>query len=219
MDLFYFDIETISKYKNYTDFVLLDEIGANIFKRKYEKTEWKNKYESVDDCYLNTGGISPTYGKIVCISCGYFDNGEKRISSIYSDNEIDVINKFNELLLKIEKKNFKVSGYKILTFDIPYFLHKCHSHNITPASIILTYQKKPWETRIIDIADDIKGKMTYNFSLEELCYEFGVLNPKSILDGSKVSETYWNGGLEKIKEYCEMDIYATMDISKIIYNL
>ena len=102
MELFYFDIEVAGQYKDFETFNRMDQRGAILFNKKYEKMNWVDKYTSVDDAYLSNAGIVPTYGKIVCISFGYLDNGIERISSFYGDDEKDIVNKFNELLKKID---------------------------------------------------------------------------------------------------------------------
>lgn len=219
MDLFFFDIETVGQYKNFEEFSLNDERGANLFKNKFEKMNWSEKYSDINDAYINNAGIISTWGKIVCISCAYFgDNGEKRVSSIYGDNEEELIIQFNDLLKKIEKKNFNLCGFRIVNFDIPWILHKLHKYEIVPANIIYTYDKKPWEMRITDISEDWKGKFAWSPSLDEVCYELGVKSPKDVISGKNTHEYYWNGKLEEIKDYCEKDVDSLMEISKKIYK-
>jgi hypothetical protein len=219
MELFYFDIETAGNYPDYTKFYLEDERGSELFREKYEKLNWSEKYQNVDEAYIDQGGIVSTYGRICCISFGYFDNdGNKRISSFYGEDEKDIINSFNNLLIKIEKKKFKLSGYRILHFDIPWILHKLHKYKIKPADIILLYDKKPWENRIVDISDDWKLKFAYQFSFDEACYELGVKSPKEKMNGSHVHKKFWDRNYVEIKDYCEMDVSSLMDVSNSIYN-
>ncbi len=217
MELFYFDLETAGQYKNYEDLLRNDEKGASLFQSKYEKMFSKDY--SINDAYINNAGIISTYGQIVCISCGFFDNdGNKKISSIYGENEQEIVFKFNEILKKIEKKNFSLSGYRIINFDIPWTLHKLHKYRIEPASILYTYDKKPWEMRIVDIAEDWKGKFAWTASFDEVCYELGVKSPKVNISGKDVHNYFWNGKIEEVKDYCEMDVSSSMDVSKLIYK-
>jgi 3'-5' exonuclease len=217
-ELFYFDIETASNYPNWETFLSEDERGAKLFESKYQKMNWEEKYSTIEEAYKEQGGIISTYGRIVCISFGYIDSdGKPQIRSFFGEDEQDIVNSFNELLKKIEKKAFSLSGYRVLYFDIPYILHKLHKWGIKPADIINPYGKKPWEMRVVDMSDDWKGKFAWAWSFDEMCYELGVESPKVNINGSDVNEYYWNGRLEEIKEYCERDVLASIEVSKLIY--
>jgi predicted PolB exonuclease-like 3'-5' exonuclease len=219
MELFHFDIETCGEYPDYNTFLLEDERGAKLFESKYHKMGWETKYNSIEEAYLESAGIISTYGKICCISFGYVDNsGSKQVRSFYGEDEREIVNNFNELLKKIETKSFKLSGYRIMYFDIPYVLHKLHKFGIKPANIIYLYDKKPWDARIVDIADDWKQKFAWAFSFDEVCYELGVKSPKENMNGSEVHKYYHKGKLEDIKRYCEMDVSSSIDVGNILYN-
>jgi predicted PolB exonuclease-like 3'-5' exonuclease len=218
-DLFHIDIETAGNYKDYETFLNNDERGARLFMSKYEKMNWPEKYEDINQAYIENAGIISTYGKIVCISFGFIDNeGNNKISSYYGDNEEEIVKSFNNLLKKIETKNFNLSGFHILHFDIVWILHKLHKYGIKPASIIYTYDKKPWEMRITDISDDWKSRFTWSFSFDELTYELGINSTKDTMDGSQVHEYYYSDRIEDIKTYCEKDVESCIKVSKIIYK-
>jgi predicted PolB exonuclease-like 3'-5' exonuclease len=218
MELFHFDIETAGQWRDFDEFVDNDKRGSDLFKSKYEKMRWSEKYSSIDEAYLDNAGIISTYGRIVCISFGYIDNdGQKRISSFYGEDEFDIVNSFNELLKKIEKKTFNLSGFRINHFDIPWVLHKCHKYGIKPANIIYVYDKKPWDMRITDMSDDWKQKFAWAFSFDEMCYELGVDSPKQDMNGSEVHKSFWTGEIDKIKRYCESDVSASIDVSLKLY--
>ena len=219
MELFMFDIETAGNYKDYETFLLEDDRGAKLFESKYKKLGWEEKYSSIDDAYQNNAGIISTYGRIVCISFGFIDNeGNNKISSYYGDNEEEIVTSFNNLLKKIETKNFNLSGFRINHFDIPWVLHKLHKYGIEPASIIYLYDKKPWDVRVTDMADDWKQKFAWAFSFDELCYELGVQSPKDIINGSDVHKYYWSGRVEDVKTYCEKDVNSSIEVSKKLYK-
>jgi 3'-5' exonuclease len=218
-DLFMFDIETAGNYPDWETFKLNDLRGAKLFEGKYNKMNWEEKWGDIETAYLENAGIISTYGRIVCISFGYLDNdGNKQIKSIYGDDEMEIVIKFNDLLKKIETKNFNLSGYRILHFDIPWIVHKLHKYGVKPADIILMYDKKPWEMRITDLSEDWKGKFAWSFSFDEMCYELGVKSPKDVINGSDVHKYYWSGRLEEIKEYCEKDVSSSIDCGIKLYN-
>ena len=219
MELFYFDLETVGEYHDYYSFRKNDERGAKLFESKYNKMGWSEKYADINTAYINNAGIITTYGKIVCISFGYIDNdGKSHISSFYGDDEKEIVEKFNELLKKIELKKFNLCGYRINYFDIPWVLHKLHKYNIIPANIIYLYDKKPWDMRIVDMSDDWKSKFAWAFSFDEMCYELGVKSPKDDINGSDVHKYYWDGKIEDIKKYCEKDVEACIETSKKLYK-
>lgn len=218
MELFHFDIETCGEYKSFDEFKVNDERGANLFEGKWKRMGWDQKF-NLEDSYLDQAGIMSTYGRICCISFGYIDNnGQKQIKSFYGEDEKYIVESFNNLLKKIEKKDFSLSGFRILNFDIVWILHKLHKYGITPANIINIYNKKPWELRIVDMAEDWKGKFAYSYSFDELVYELGINSPKENMNGSQVHEYFWSGRIEEIKEYCEKDVIACIEVSKIIYK-
>ena len=217
MELFHFDIETAGQYKDYETFKSEDERGAKLFESKYNKM-WTDKFSSIDEAYIENAGIISTYGRIVCISFGFTDNnGEKKISSFYGDDERDIVNSFNNLLKKIETKSFNLSGFRINHFDIPWLLHKLHKYGIEPASIIYLYDKKPWDMRITDMSDDWKQKFAWAFSFDEMCYELGVESPKDNMNGSDVHVAFWNGKVEEVKTYCEKDVTSCIRVAQKIY--
>lgn len=218
MELFHFDIETAGEYRDYDEFAKNDERGAMLFEGKWTRMGWDKKF-SLEDSYLDQAGIMSTYGRIVCISFGYVDSsGQKQIRSFYGEDERDIVSSFNDLLKKIGQKSFKLSGFRINYFDIPWVLHKLHKYGIEPAEMIAPYDRKPWEMRIVDMADDWKQKFAYAFSFDEMCYELGVPSPKEKMDGSLVHEYYHSGRIEEIKEYCEMDVSCSIDAGKLIYG-
>ena len=218
-ELFHMDIETAGQYKDYDTFLDNDERGARLFLGKYEKMNWSDKYTDINEAYLENAGIISTYGRIVCISFGFIDNeGVSKISSYYGDNEEEIVNSFNNLLKKIETKSFNLSGFRINHFDIPWVLHKLHKYGIEPANMIYLYDKKPWDVRVVDMADDWKQKFAWAFSFDELCYELGVVSPKDIINGSDVHKYYWSGKIEQIKTYCEKDVNSSIEVSKKLYK-
>lgn len=218
-ELFHFDIETTGSHPNWESLRLSDERGAELFRSKFRKMKWDEKYTSIDEAYLDNAPIVSTWGKIVCISFGFIDGEEIKVRSFYGDDERDIVHSFNELLKKIQAKNFNLAGFRIKHFDIPWILHKLHKCDIVPADIISHYDKKPWDMRITDLYDDWKGSFAWSPSFDEMCYELGIPSPKESISGKDVHTTYWNGGIEKIKEYCEGDVRASIKSGLKLYRI
>lgn len=92
-----------------------------------------------------------------------------------------------------------------------------HKYGITPADIILLYDKKPWETRIKDLYDDWKGKFAWSYNLDEVTYELGIKSPKDKMSGKEVHKYYWDGKIEEIKKYCEKDVISVLNCYEKIF--
>ena len=222
-NLFYFDIETVGQYRTLTEFELADERGANLFKKKFDKNPWMSeRHQTVYEAYLEYSPIFSTFGKIVCISFGYFHDKNEQgytVSTIQYDDEEKIVAEFNQLLDKVGRKGMYLSGYRITSFDIPWVLHKLNRYNITPSKIIDIYGTKPWDNKIVDLADEWKQKFKYYNTFDEVAYELGVDSPKDDLDGSMVHNVYWNeGNLNRIKTYCEKDVYASMMVGQKMFE-
>jgi prepilin-type processing-associated H-X9-DG protein len=79
------------------------------------------------------------------------------------------------------------------------------------------HNKKPWETRIVDISDDWKIRFAYTSSFDEVTYELGLESPKDNMNGSDVHVAFWDGRVEEVKTYCEKDVMACIKVSQKIY--
>lgn len=220
-ELFHFDIETCGSYPNFTEFKLNDPKGAALFQGKFDKMNWEEKYGTVDEAYLSMSGVISTYGRICCISYGFQHNGEIRINSSFGTDEKEILIEFKKVLERVEKKNYDLCGFRILYFDIPFILHKMHKYDIDPPEILKVYDKKPWEMRVRDISEDWRQKFAWSFSFDEVCYEIGVESPKTNMNGSHVHDKFWshnNKQLEEIKDYCESDVRASIQVENKIYR-
>lgn len=221
-NLFYFDIETAGQYKNLNEFEISDERGSNLFKKKYDKNPFMSeRHNSVYDAYLEYSPIFSTFGKIVCISFGYFhDKNEKgyTVMSITGE-EKEIVLEFNKLLQKVSQKGMYLSGYRITSFDIPWVLHKLNKYNIIPSKIIDIYGNKPWDIHVVDLADEWKQKFKYYNTFDEVTYELDIDSPKDDIDGSMVHDIYWNNNdINRIKTYCEKDVFASMMVGKKMFE-
>ena len=65
--------------------------------------------------------------------------------------------------------------------------------------------------------EDWKGKFAWSPSFDEMTYELDIDSPKELMNGSDVHKFYWQDRLEDIKDYCERDILACIEVSKKIY--
>ena len=217
--LFYFDIETVGQYSNLEQLKKNDVIGYNLFLKKYKNNSWMvDKYGSVENAYLGDSPISTTFGKIVCISFGYYHSKNIQgytISSICEHDERELIKKFVDLINKVSNKGMLLSGYMIKSFDIPWVVHKITKYGLEFPRLLDVYGKKQWDILAFDLADEWKQGGRYYIPFDEVAYELGVESPKDKMDGSKVHKTYWDeDDLNSIRVYCEKDVEACLRISE-----
>ena len=221
----FIDIETVGLYPTLSECRKSDPHLADLW---IKRCKWLQKNieagESSDpeDLWLNKSSLHPEFGKIVCVSFGVFssDLSLERMNSFYGDDEKEVLEKTNRILANSRTKGFKIAGQNIKNFDIPYLGKRMLINGITPDPIIQTWNKKPWETSFVDLAEIFSfGAWGQTFSsLDLVSHVLGVPTSKDNLDGSKVHNHFWNkdGGLEEIKNYCEQDVYCTMNCFKRI---
>ena len=218
-NLFYFDIETVGQYKTINSLQANDEKGYLLFKNKYENNLWmQDRSKTIEEAYINNSPLFSTFGKIVCISFGYYHDKTPQgytVSSIYGDNEQDIITQFQTLIDKVSKRHMILSGYFIRSFDIPWVLHKMNKYNLEPPKLLDIYGKKPWELPIFDLSDEWKQQFKNNVSLNEVAYELEVNVEENDIDGSDVHRVYWEeNDITKIKKHCETDVTNSMRVAE-----
>lgn len=219
-NLLYFDIETVGEHKNLETLKENDERGYDLFMKKYDKNKWMREDDnySPDDAYTSYAPLFSTYGKIVCISFGYYhDKNEEghTVKSIYGDDEQKLMKEAQDLFFKVTTKHLILSGYNINAFDIPWIIHKMNKYEIQIPPVLRIYGKKPWEIQSIDLFNEWKSSYRYFASFDEVCYELNVPSPKDKIDGSQVHHTYWiDNDLDTIVEYCEGDVLSSLKVGK-----
>ena len=218
--LFFIDIETVPEFEHFN---LLDDQVKDLFS---EKTKYKRKEEiSAEDFYQNAG-IWAEFGKIICISVGFFnknasEEGEFRITSFYGE-EKDLLHAFIGLLEKhFDSKEHVFCGHNIKEFDLPYIARRLLINQITLPKELNLYGKKPWEVRHIDTMELWKfGDYKHFTSLKLLTKVLGIESPKDQIDGSDVQSVYYKEqDLQKIITYCEKDVLAVAQVVLRLKNL
>jgi len=218
----FIDIETAGSYSTLSECRDKDPHLADLW---IKRCKWLQKNldagESSDpnDLWEIKSSLHPEFGKIICVTFGVFSNdlSLERITSFYGDDEKDILEKTNKVLTNSRAKGFKIAGQNIKNFDIPYIGKRMIINNITPDPIIQTWNKKPWETSFVDLAEIFSfGAWGQTFSsLDLISHVLGVPTSKDNLDGSKVHDFYWvKKEIEEIKKYCESDVFCTMNCFK-----
>ncbi|MFN4122596.1 MAG: 3'-5' exonuclease [Flavobacteriales bacterium] len=204
--ILFLDVETVPQYQNYAQ--LPDEM-KHFWERK-AKFLARND-ERPEELY-SRAGIYAEFGKIICISTGFFyvQNGKRafKIKSFYGDNEHQLLLDFAQLLSSSALKNKLLCAHNGKEFDFPYLGRRMLIHGIMLPDPLQIAGKKPWEVKHLDTLELWKfGDFKHYTSLDLLAYLFKIPSPKSDLDGSMIYQTYWEeNDLERIRKYCEKDV-------------
>lgn len=215
--IIFLDVETVPKYKSF-ELLSADEQDFWIHKKKRMNADEMD----VNEHYFGNAGIFAEFGRIICISCGILTKSQQhhqlRIKSFYGDNETEILLQFKELLDKhlVKFGDFGVCGHNINEFDIPYICRRMLINQIDlPIVLDRLTGKKPWENLNIDTMQLWKfGDYKSYISLKMLTHILQVPSPKDDIDGSQVAQVYYgeNGGLDRIKRYCQKDVVAVVQL-------
>ena len=223
LHLLVLDIETVPQYQSFTE--LPGEWKA-LWEDKISKTMPENF--SAAEWYPERAGIMAEFGKIICISTGffYYDTANRlcfRIKSYRHPNEKNLLKAFVESLESFHAKipAFHFAGHNIKEFDIPYISRRLLINQMQLPSFMQFSGKKPWETNMIDTMQLWKFGDYKNYtSLKLLAASLGIETPKTDLDGSKVKDVYYvDKDLERITAYCQKDVTAVAQIILRFLNL
>ncbi len=215
-DLFLLDIETVPVYPAYSQ---LPAEWKLLWDGKISKTVPENI--SPEESYLQKAGILAEFGKVICISTGYFfeDENKKtslRIKSIYGHDEKDILEKFIEITNKINQHNkqFQFTGHNIREFDIPYLCRRMLMQQIHLPAYMQLHGAKPWDVKMVDTLQWWKfGDYKNYISLHLLANVLGVPTSKTDMDGSMVQHVYYGeNDLPRIVEYCQRDVVVVANI-------
>ncbi|MCF0200961.1 MAG: 3'-5' exonuclease, partial [Bacteroidales bacterium] len=94
--ILFLDIETVSQEKNYET---LSERMQKLWDKKAAVLNKHNEEISPAAMY-DRAGIYAEFGKIVCISVGFFNGERFRLKSFYGHDEKQLLNEFAEMLNK-----------------------------------------------------------------------------------------------------------------------
>ncbi|MEN8703225.1 MAG: 3'-5' exonuclease [Polaribacter sp.] len=212
-DILFLDIETVPQEEYWSS---LSEETQNLFEAK---TKYQRKEEFTAEEFYNRAGIWAEFGKIVCISVGYFNNKDKkkqlRIRSFFGDDEHKILTDFKQLLDKhFAKKSNILCAHNGKEFDFPFLARRMIVHQIELPQKLNLFGKKPWEVPHLDTLELWKfGDFKHYTSLKLLTSILGIPSPKDDIDGSEVAKVYYQEkDLQRIVTYCEKDTVAVAQI-------
>jgi len=173
-----------------------------------------------DSAYADRAGIYAEFGKIVCISVGFFslenNRYQLRLKSFCNDDEAVVLSGFLELINKFYAKypRFQFAGHNIKEFDIPFICRRSVIHQLSLPQPLQLHGFKPWEVPMLDTLQLWRfGDFKHYISLKLLTAVMGIDTPKDDIDGSMVGKVYWEEkDLERIATYCQKDVLAVAQL-------
>ena len=211
-NILFLDIETVPERQDFSE---LDETKKALWEAK---SQYQRKDEFTPDEFYDRAGIWAEFGKIICISVGYFkfqgDIRNFRVTSFYGD-ELDILKNFKNLVITHFSQNkHLLCAHNGKEFDFPYIARRMIIHNIELPYKLNLFGKKPWEVPHLDTLELWKfGDYKTYTSLKLLTNVLGIPSPKDDIDGSEVYRVYYvEKDLDRIIAYCEKDTIAVAQI-------
>jgi hypothetical protein len=209
------DIETVPQYASYDD---LPDQWKYLWNKKAMTLSY-NKPDQTPDSIYPRAGIYAEFGRIVCISAGYFSRSgnswQFRVRSFCNVDEKLLLTEFGTLL----DQHFSMPDHLLCAhngkeFDYPYIARRCLINNVPLPRILNMVGKKPWEVQHLDTLEMWKFGDYKNYtSLELLAAAFNIPTPKDDIDGSMVWEVYWKQkDLARIQVYCQKDVVTVAQL-------
>lgn len=210
------DIETASMVERYEE---LSPRMQALWEKKSSFMQ-QNDERSSDELFFDKGAIFAEFGKVICISVGFFtkeaDNSVGiRIKSFAFETEKETLMSFKNLVeAKFGAKDLRMVAHNGKEFDFPYLCRRMLVNGIEIPATLDIRDKKPWEINHIDTMELWKFGDRKNFtSLDLLAALFDVESSKEDIDGSQVNEVYYKEkDLERISKYCQRDVMVTAQV-------
>lgn len=220
-NILFLDIETVPSQAHYDE---LSDYEQELWEGKRGK--YRDENTSAGDYYFQNAGIFAEFGKIICISMGYFatQDGERvfRVKSIAHDDEKTLLAEFIDVLNRFENyfsNQLIICGHNVKEFDIPYMCRRLIVHGFIqefPQFFKKIQNAKPWEMggMVLDTLDTWRfGDYKNYISLKLYTHVLGIPSPKDDIDGSEVGSVYYlEKDLNRIRIYCEKDVAAVANI-------
>lgn len=215
-NILFLDIETVPEYPNY------EELSGSAKELWELKTQYQRKDSYSAEEFYDRAGIWAEFGKIICISVGFFSfkNGERkfRVKS-FSGDEIKILEDFKALLdTHFNFPHHLLCAHNGKEFDFPYISRRMIINGIEIPNKLNLFGKKPWEVAHLDTMELWKFGDYKNYtSLKLLAHVLGIPSPKDDIDGSDIFRVYYEEeNLDRIITYCEKD---TVTVAQIILKL
>ena len=212
-NILFLDIETVPEVEKYEQ---LSPKKQELFahKRAYQR----EKDDTPPEEFYVRAGIWAEFGKIVCISVGFFNPNASernfRLKSFYGE-EKQILIEFKHLLEGyFYKPQHLLCAHNGKEFDFPYIARRMLIHGIALPEKLNLFGKKPWEVPHLDTLELWKfGDYKHYTSLKLLTEVLQIPSPKDDIDGSQVAAVYYEEkDIDRIIIYCEKDVIAIAQV-------
>lgn len=211
-NILFLDIETVPEVADF------NELDADMQALYEQKTQYQRKDDFTAEEFYDRAGIWAEFGKIICISVGYFvikgDIRNFRVTSFFGE-ETKLLKDFNNLLTNhFSGPQYVLCGHNAKEFDIPFLARRMIINQISIPDKLNLFGKKPWEIPHLDTLELWKfGDYKHYTSLKLMCKVLGIPSPKGDIDGSQVGHVYYvDKDIDRIVTYCEKDTIAVAQI-------
>jgi len=211
-NILFLDIETIPETEYFNE---LDKTKQELWE---VKSRYQRKEEFSAEEFYDRAGIWAEFGKIVCISVGYFTNQSDtrlfRTTSFYGE-EPALLKDFKNLLIShFSQAKHLLCAHNGKEFDFPYIARRMIINTIELPYKLNLFGKKPWEVPHLDTLELWKfGDYKTYTSLKLMTNVLGIPSPKDDINGSEVYKTYYKDkDIDRIIIYCEKDTIAVAQI-------
>ncbi|HRS53315.1 MAG TPA: 3'-5' exonuclease [Bacteroidales bacterium] len=215
-NILFLDIETVPAARTYKE---METKFQKLWVHKAERI--KQKEEDTPETLYNRAGIYAEFGKIVCISTGFFTSEQFRVKSFFGDDEKSLLFEFAQLLNRLNKPDQKLCAHNGKEFDFPYLCRRMIINNIKIPALLNLSGLRPWETPHIDTMELWKFGDYKNYtSLDLLSAVLNIPTPKDDINGTEVARVYWEEkNLSRIVKYCQKDVITLAQLILRFKNL
>ena len=211
-NILFLDIETVPQQEHYND---LDDEMKELWQHK---TQYQRKEDYTPEDFYERAGIWAEFGKIVCLSVGYFVNKGDirnfRVTSFFGE-EKKILKDFASLLNNhFNLTQHVLCGHNAKEFDIPFIARRMIINQMAIPNKLNLFGKKPWEISHLDTLELWKfGDYKHFTSLKLLTKILDIPSSKGDIDGSQVAKVYYmDKDIDRIVTYCEKDVIAVAQI-------
>ncbi len=211
-NILFLDIETVPEEST---FDLLSEEKKELFDLK---TKYQRKEEQTAEEFYERAGIWAEFGKIICISVGYFvfknDIRTFRVTSFHGDEKQILLDFSNLLNNHFNNPEHVLCGHNAKEFDFPFIARRMIIHGVVIPNKLNLFGKKPWEILHLDTMELWKfGDYKHYTSLKLLANILAIPSPKDDINGSQVASVYYEeNDIDRIITYCEKDVVTVAQI-------
>lgn len=214
--ILFLDIETVPEKSSFDQ---LTDTEKELFTAK---TQYQRSDDQSPASFYERAGIWAEFGKIICISVGFFNlnstHREFRVKSFSGDEKVLLI-QFKDLL----ESHFSQAAHLLCAhngkeFDFPYIARRMIIQGIDLPAKLNLFNKKPWEVPHLDTLHLWRfGDYKHYTSLSLMAHVLGIPTPKDDIDGSQVARVYYEEkNISRILTYCEKDVIT---IAQIVLRL